>query len=456
MSVSGATALSQLTEIVGEANVVRDSAQLTRYEIDSKTPSAAVRPGSEKEVADVVNFAGREKLASVVSGAQTKLGIGMPPRRYDLAVDLSRLDRIIAYDPEDLTLSAEAGTPLCKIASALAEHGQCLPLAVPFMARATIGGTIASGVDSPLRQSYGTARDFVLGMNFVTGDGTAAKSGGRVVKNVSGYDIHKFMIGSLGTLGAITRVNFRTFPLPRQTRTFAAEFRGSTKACEFRNTIARSVLRPRTLEIVSESARGQFLPTREARPAFGDHSWSVYVSFAGDEDVLKRDYKELRALGGSEDRVPEWLSELNPVEEQSVMDIISEFPAAILKRFPAAAILKISALPAELPELASYMASIEMPWAVVIRGLGVAYLALGPPDGSEVSRQVLKQHCARILALAGGPPFRQVTLPWCPSALKGDIDIWGPLPASFELMKKLKTVFDPGGILSPGRFIGGI
>lgn len=456
MSVSGATALSRLTGIVGEANAVRDPAQLTRYEIDGKTPSAAVRPGSEAEVADIVRFAGDEKLASVVSGAQTKLGMGMPPQRYDLAVDLSRLDRIIAYDPEDLTLSAEAATPLSKIASALAEHGQFIPLAVPFMARATIGGTIASGVDSPLRQSYGTARDFVLGMNFVTGDGIAAKSGGRVVKNVSGYDIHKFMIGSLGTLGAITRVNFRTFPLPRQTRTFAAEFRGSREACEFRNAIARSVLRPRTLEIVSESARGQFLPTEEARPASGDDRWSVYVSFAGDENVLKRDYQELEALGRREHRGPESLRELHAAEEQSVMSIVSEFPAAILKRFPAAAILKISALPAELGELASYTASIEMPWGVVMRGLGVAYLALWPPDGTEGSLQVLGQHCARIFALAGKPPFRQVTLPWCPSALKRDINIWGPLPASFELMKKLKTVFDPGGILSSGRFMGGI
>jgi glycolate oxidase FAD binding subunit len=456
MSVSGATALSRLTGIVGEANAVRDPAQLIRYEIDSKTPSAAVRPGSEEEVADIVRFAGREKLASVVSGAQTKLGMGMPPRRYDLAVDLSRMDRIIAYDPEDLTLSAEAGAPLSKIARALAEHGQFIPLAVPFMARATIGGTIASGVDSPLRQSYGTARDFVLGMNFITGDGIAAKSGGRVVKNVSGYDIHKFMIGSLGTLGAITRVNFRTFPLPRQTRTFVAEFRGSRGACEFRNAIARSVLRPRTLEIVSKSARGQLLPTEEAMPAFGDKRWSVYVSFAGDENVLKRDYQELEALGRSGDRGPESLGELNPVEEQSVMSLVSEFPAAILKRFPAAAILKISALPAELPELASYTASIEMPWAVVMRGLGVAYLGLWPPDGSEGSLHVLKQHCARIFALAGKPPFRQVTLPWCPSALKRDIDIWGPLPASFELMKKLKMVFDPVGILSSGRFMGGI
>jgi glycolate oxidase FAD binding subunit len=454
MSVSGAPA--KLTQIVGEANVLRDPAQLTRYEVDRKTPSAAVRPGSEEEIADIVKFAGREKLATVVSGAQTKLGIGMPPRGYDLAVDLSRLDRIIAYDPGDLTLSAEAGTPLSKIAGALAEHGQCIPLAVPFGARATIGGTIASGVDSPLRQSYGTARDFLLGMNFVTGDGIAAKSGGRVVKNVSGYDIHKLMIGSLGTLGVITRLNFRTFPRPRQTRTFVAEFRGSRAACEFRNNIARSVLRPRSVEIVSGSAGGRFLPARKARPAFGDHRWSVYVSFAGDEDVLKRDCKELEALGRSEDRVPEWLSELTPLEEESVMGTISEFPTAILERFPAAAILKISTLPAELSELASHTALIEMAWAVVIRGLGVAYLALWPPDGSEGSLDVLEQQCARIFALAAKPPFRQVTLPWCPLALKRHIDIWGPLPASFELMKKLKTVFDPGGILSPGRFVGGI
>jgi glycolate dehydrogenase FAD-binding subunit len=213
------------------------------------------------------------------------------------------------------------------------------------------------------------------------------------------------------------------------------------------------VLRPRTLEIVSQSAGGRILAVEGAPRAFGDNRWSVYVSFAGDEDVLKRDYRELEALGRSEGRS---LNALTPVEEHSVTSIVSDFPTAILKRFPAAAILKISSLPAELPVLASDLASIEMPWAVVIRGLGAAYLALCPPDASQGSLDVLKQHAARISALAGTPPFRQVALPWCPSALKGDIDVWGPLPASFELMKKLKTVFDPGGVLSPGRFIGGI
>ncbi len=125
---------------------------------------------------------------------------------------MTRLNKVIAYDPGDLTLSVEAGVPLAKLAQVLAEHRQFLPLAVPFVNRTTIGGLIASGVDSPLRQFYGTARDFLLGMEFVTGEGVAAKSGGRVVKNVTGYDIHKLMIGALGTLGVITRVNFKTFP----------------------------------------------------------------------------------------------------------------------------------------------------------------------------------------------------------------------------------------------------
>ena len=128
-----------------------------------------------------------------------------------------------------------------------------LPLAVPFMDRATVGGTIASGVDSPLRQLYGTARDYVLGMEFVTGDGAPAKSGGRVVKNVTGYDLHKLMIGALGTLGVITKINFRTFPLPVATR---ASWPRSTQPPGDRAAARHrpSPLRPLVVEIVSPGA----------------------------------------------------------------------------------------------------------------------------------------------------------------------------------------------------------
>ena len=158
--------------------------------MDGKRPTAAARPGSAKEVAELVKLAAVENLAVIPSGSRTKLDIGMPPSRYDLAVDMNRLDHVISYDPGDLTLSVESGITVAKLAAALAEHNQFLPLEVPFYDRATIGGTLSSGVDSPLRQLYGTPRDFVLGMEFVTGEGALAKSGGRVVKNVSGYDLH--------------------------------------------------------------------------------------------------------------------------------------------------------------------------------------------------------------------------------------------------------------------------
>jgi glycolate dehydrogenase FAD-binding subunit len=454
MSASGAIALSQLAEIAGESNVIRDPSQLVTYEIDGNSPSAVVCPGSTEEVAEIVKFAGREKLALIPAGARTKLEIGMPPRQYDFALDMTRMDRIAAYDPGDLTLGVEAGITLHRIASTLAEHRQFLPLAVPFMDRATVGGTIASGVDSPLRLSYGTARDFVLGMEFVTGDGVAANSGGRVVKNVSGYDIHKLMIGSLGTLGVITRVNFRTFPLPAMTRTFVVVFRESESACELRNAIARSALRPRSLEILSASSSGAEL--RHDMELFGSNRWTIIVSFAGDEQVLKRDRREIevlaKGLGGNS---LESIEELSADNEKNATNLVAEFPATTLERCPGA-IFKISALPTELADLAGSIQSFEMPWAVMMRGLGVAYLAIMPRDGSEESFSQLKRQCARIFGLAGKPPWRHVVVPWCPPALKREIDIWGPPPADFALMKKLKGVFDPVGILSPGRFIGGI
>ena len=205
---------AQLAAIVGEVHLLTESEHLAPYAVDGKIPAAVARPGSSEEIGEIVKFANAEKLAMVITGARTKLAIGLPPRQYDLALDTTRLDRILAYDPGDLTLSIEAGVQLGDVQRTLAQHGQFLPLEVPYMNRTTAGGTIASGVDSPLRQSYGTARDYILGLEFVTGEGIAAKSGGRVVKNVTGYDIHKLLAGSLGTLGVITKINLRTFCRP--------------------------------------------------------------------------------------------------------------------------------------------------------------------------------------------------------------------------------------------------
>ncbi len=265
MSVAARIVPAQLTGIVGDANLLTNPNELLPYQIDGEKPTAVVRPGSTEEIAEILKFARAEKLALVVTGARTKLALGLCPRQYDMALDMTRLDRVLAYDPGDLTLSVEAGIPLCKVQSELAKHGQFLPLTVPFLNRTTVGGTIASGVDSPLRQSYDTARDYILGMEFVTGEGIVAKSGGRVVKNVSGYDIHKLLAGSLGTLGVMTKVNLRTFPRPLHTRSFVARFETAEHALAMRHRIAQSHLTPLTIEVLSPKTAELFAGVAAAR-----------------------------------------------------------------------------------------------------------------------------------------------------------------------------------------------
>ncbi len=208
-------AFARLEEITGNAHVFTDSAELIAREVCGVRPAVIVTPADAAQVGEILRFASAEKLAVIPTGACSKLGIGSPPTRYDIALDLSRMNRVLAYDPHDLTLGVEPGVRIEDLLSTLAEKNQFLPLAVPFAERATIGGIVAANSSSPLRHAYGAVRDFCLGMEFVTADGAQAKSGGRVVKNVTGYDLHKLLIGSLGTLGVITRVNFRTFPMPQ-------------------------------------------------------------------------------------------------------------------------------------------------------------------------------------------------------------------------------------------------
>jgi len=212
MIVSSTNIATRLESAIGSSRVVTDAAIRAAYAVDEIIPSVVAKPSSPEEAAEVVRLAAQENLALIPTGARTKLQIGRPPTRYDIALDLTALNQIVHYDPSDLTLSAEAGTPIEKLNATLLEHRQFLPLLVPWYSRSTIGGAIASGIDSPLRQFYGTARDFLIGAEFVDGTGNLCKSGGRVVKNVTGYDLHKLLIGSLGTLAVITRLNFRTFP----------------------------------------------------------------------------------------------------------------------------------------------------------------------------------------------------------------------------------------------------
>ena len=463
-SAISASVTSRLNEIVGAANVASDFVQLATYEIDRKLPAAAVRPATCEEVAEIVKFAAAEKLALVATGARTKLGIGYAPSRYDLALDMTRLNKVIAYDPGDLTLSVEAGVPLAKLAQVLAEHRQFLPLALPFSAHTTVGGAVASGVDSPLRQYYGTARDFLLGMEFVTGEGVAAKSGGRVVKNVTGYDIHKLMIGALGTLGVITRVNFKTFPMPLGTHGFVARFPTPGSALDMRHRIAQSALTPLTMEITSPRVAELFASDAALRyerapmlpNVISSSEWALSTGYAGNDRVRDRIAKDLQRMAEQsaatgftilgENLPPAWARK-------------REFIPIALASSPATTIVKISVLPMRIKDALAaaqkFAESNNLRWAAMARGVGIIYFAILPGDHTEDCRQhvataasATQEACAKLAGHA--------TIPWAPAEWKSTLQIWGPQRPDFAQMQKVKAVFDPQKTLSPGRFLGGI
>jgi glycolate oxidase FAD binding subunit len=465
MSMAGATLCSQLAAIAGSANIISDPSQLTPYEIDGKAPVAAVRPASSEEVVEVVKFALSENLAVVASGARTKLGMGMPPRRYDLAVDVARLARVTAYDPQDLTLGVESGISLREITNLLAGHRQFLPLAVPFADRATVGGTVATGVDGPLRQFYGTARDYVLGMEFVTGAGVLAKSGGRVVKNVSGYDIHKVMIGALGTLGIMTKVNFRTFPLPESMRALVAEFKIANDAIELRHHLARSpftplaleILSPRAAEMLSRGIAAGAGPAASRQMHLASPDWNVVTVIAGNEKVLERfdrDFGQMAEQSGATG-----VCSLGEDETRSLFGRMKEFVPGVLAASGAATIMKISVLVGRMKEMfASAIQAAEassLEWSASARGLGVIYLALLANDRTEETRRRVVQATERVFAECSRLDGN-ATIPWCAAEWKNALRVWGPERADLDQMRRLKKVFDPNDVFSPGRFVGGI
>jgi glycolate oxidase FAD binding subunit len=465
MSVGSKTVSSRLPDIVGPAHVIGDPAQLAFYEIDGKTPGAAVRPGTREEIAEIVKFAVAENLAVIPTGARTKLGMGLPPSRYDIALDMTRLDRVIAYDPADLTLAVEAGHSLSKLLGVLGDHRQFLPLSVPYLRQTTVGGAIASGVDSPFRQNYGTARDYVLGMEYVTGEGVLAKSGGRVVKNVSGYDLHKLMIGSLGTLGVIVSVNFKTFPVPVGSRGFVATFDTAEHALEMRDRTARSGLTPITLEILSPRVAELFASDAAARISSGAmppnvisaRHWAFTSGYAGTEKVLARyesDYQRMAAeLGAVSTAV------LDEKTRPPAFSRKREFVPIALASSPATTIMKISVLPMRmkdvLAEAARAAEANSLRWAAMARGLGVIYLALMPGDRSEASLGRVMNATNQIFE-AGARLEANATIPWAPSEWKSALKIWGFERGDFAQMQKVKKVFDPHGIMAPGRFVGGL
>ncbi len=442
--------------MLGAAGVTADEASRENYAVDGVIPCAVVRPASAEQIAEVVGFARAHGLALIPFGNGTKSGIGMPPQRYDLALEVTALNRIAYYDPADLTLSVDAGMSLAKLNEELARQQQFLPLAVPFFEESTVGGAIAAGLASSLRGSYGSARDFLLGAEFVNGAGALTKSGGRVVKNVTGYDLHKLLIGSLGTLAAITRLNFRTFPLPRRHGQLVANFPSVESVIEFQSLIAKSPLSPASFHILSAEAAARVATSLHSRDASPPAQWQVCVGFEGDDSVLQRYTTDLTKFAQECKAESYFLREDDAARALGAS--LRELLANLARSSAIATIFRISALPAftaDVFRLRELAARFSIPSSLFVQASGPLYFALEPSNSDEETVTALTHISSKVFNYAASRNGHACIL-FCPVELKHTASVWGPAAPDAGLLRRVKDAFDPQNIFAPGRFVSGV
>lgn len=386
--------------------------------VDGVQPTLVATPASTEETSALLRVAARHGLSIVPRGNGSKLTWGMPPRHVDLVVDMTDLDRVIEHAAGDLIVVAEAGVQLTKLQRQLAPAGQRLALdeTVPG---STIGGIVATSPSGPHRMATGTARDLLIGVTIVRADGVVAKSGGKVVKNVAGYDLGKLLTGSFGTLGLITQAAFRLHPLPPAVRWVQAAAGTESAAGALVESVLHSQTVPTALEI--------------DWPAEG--TGSVAVKLAGTEAGVDARSRAVADL-------------LGPAAE-----ILDDAPGWTTS-YPWAAggiALKLTCQLSAVAEVLAAARSAEVP--VATRGsAGVGVLYGGLPAGSEP--ETAKRVVDRLRRTCGSRGGNVIVVD-APADVKAAVDVWGPVPA-LDLMRRVKDQFDPDHRLAPGRFVGGI
>src|SRR3954451_7051568 len=239
---------------------------------------SALKPQSPEELAETLKSSAQASKTINILGRNSKRFMAGPILAADTTVSTTSLDKLLAYERDDLTISVEAGMRFSALQNFLRRERQMIALDPPFSDEATVGGVVASNVSGPMRRSYGTARDMVIGMTFATLEGKLIKTGGMVVKNVAGLDMGKMMIGSFGTLAAITSVNFKLTPIPEQSAAFVLQFSNLDDAIEGRDQILKSVLQPASLDLLNP----------KASDVMGMDGWCLIVQVCGNAKVIER------------------------------------------------------------------------------------------------------------------------------------------------------------------------
>ncbi|HSE99242.1 MAG TPA: FAD-binding oxidoreductase [Blastocatellia bacterium] len=414
-----------IESIVGTDHVDRSSGLV----IDGHTPATIVRPGSREEVAECLRVCTEANLSVVPAGLMSWLECGNPLRRADVVLCLERLNRIIEYSPADLTVEVEAGLTIKELYVATEAERQWLPLDPPGAARASLGAIASCASSGPLRAGFGTPRDYVIGLRLAHADGSESKSGGRVVKNVAGYDMNKLYIGSFGTLAVITELTFKLRPLPDSSLTVMTRSGELGALAGAARHILLSDLLPVSLMI--------YRRRDNSRTDSESGLWTLAIRFIENEaavtyqasrigEILESNPQDLIANGSEEMAFWEETAEIHRAGSVSINISL-----------PLSEILSFSVeVVSTLPECA----------AAIDVATGIIRVAFDANERQAV--EIIKRLRAEVAAAGGSLVIEKAA-----TIVRREADAWGDIGPAASIMRAIKEKLDPGSILNPGRFV---
>tara|TARA_B100001964_G_scaffold202452_1_gene230814 strand:+ start:5665 stop:6930 length:1266 start_codon:yes stop_codon:yes gene_type:complete len=417
------------------------------YEIDGITPSRVECPASVEDLSAALRTVHADAGTAVIWGGGSRMHVGNKIARYDVAVDMTGLDRIVDYRPPDLVVVAEAGMTLAALQAELGKNNQRLPFDVQSPEHATIGGSLASNAVGPLRGRYGGIRDLVIGMSVVQADGTMTKSGGSVVKNVSGYDMARLHIGALGTLGAIATVAFKIGPIPHTMRTVASWFDSAESAAVAGMRITNGSFMPEAVTLVAGPRAAKHASELSAQDSSkaSENAVMLLVALAAGPATVERQVNDTTSILGS--AMADGFVVLEDNAQFGVWSLAGEGNPP-----PPTFSVRSTVKPTEAFNLAGALAG---PADSDSRDVHVvAQIGFGTVEAhwrGDVSPELVRSAQSAIRNAGGAWMIER-----CPIDLKSELDVFGDLGASLAVMRRMKQQFDPTGTLSPGRFAGRI
>lgn len=426
-----------------------DRAQLAsdgNFRLAEEHTRAVAFPQSLEEMSEMLKLATRERLSVVPAGAGTWLEMGNTAVRAHLIISTAKLNQVVEYEPADLTATLQAGVTLTEFNQLATQHRQFIPLDPFGSERSTIGAIISTASSGPLRCAYGTPRDWVIGITVVHSDGRITKAGGKVVKNVAGYDLCKLYTGSFGTLGIIGEISFKLRALPPANRTLVFSASSVAPLCELAVQISASDVQPSAMELLSAKVDESQVEITDC----GEGQYVLALTLLGEEETVEWQITEALRIGTefqhavlSPEAATNFWQAYRASETAPAWDLI----------------LQLNFLPSHLDPVLHDLSSVfpESP-LMMLRAHAASGIVRIHAQSQSLEWFKPRQRPKRIASLrqqvqeSGG----QMVILRAPHDLKSHLDVWGEVGETAFLMRALKEKFDPRSVLNPGRFVVGI